>query len=54
MNCSVNDAHTLLDVMWTRLDMAIVSQHVAVKSQANGLARASLPGTTATDWTVSA
>lgn len=54
VRCSVNDVHTLLDLVRRGLGIAIVPQHVAAKPQASGLVRASLPGTESADWTVSA
>ncbi|GAA4524955.1 LysR substrate-binding domain-containing protein [Brachybacterium paraconglomeratum] len=54
VRCSVNDVHTLLDLVRRGLGIAIVPQHVAAKPQAEGLVRASLPGATSLEWTVSA
>ncbi|MDN6302881.1 MAG: LysR family transcriptional regulator [Brachybacterium sp.] len=54
VRCSVNDVHTLLDLVGRGLGIAIVPQHVAAKPQAEGLVQASLPGATSQEWTVSA
>ena len=54
VRCSVNDVHTLLDLVRRGLGIAIVPQHVAAKPQASELVRASLPGSIPADWTVSA
>lgn len=54
VRCSVNDVHTLLDLVRRGLGIAIVPQHVAAKPQANELVQASLPGAASVDWTVSA
>ncbi|MGO3288597.1 LysR family transcriptional regulator [Brachybacterium sp.] len=54
VRCSVNDVHTLLDLVRRGLGIAIVPQHVAAKPQAEGLGQAPLPGATSVEWTVSA
>ncbi|MDN5688285.1 MAG: LysR family transcriptional regulator [Brachybacterium sp.] len=54
VRCSVNDVHTLLDLVRRGLGIAIVPQHVAAKPQADELVRVSLPGASSVDWTVSA
>lgn len=54
VRCSVNDVHTLLDLVRRGLGIAIVPQHVAAKPQAEELVKASLPGATSMEWTVSA
>ncbi|MFC7458201.1 LysR family transcriptional regulator [Brachybacterium sp. GCM10030267] len=54
VRCSVNDVHTLLDLVRRGLGIAIVPQHVAAKPQAAELIRHSLHGASVADWTVSA
>lgn len=54
VRCSVNDVHTLLDLVRRGLGIAIVPQHVAAKPQAAQLRRVSLEGGSSPDWTVSA
>ncbi|WP_299305698.1 LysR family transcriptional regulator [uncultured Brachybacterium sp.] len=54
VRCSVNDVHTLLDLVGRGLGIAIVPRHVAAKPQAEELVQASLPGATSMEWTVSA
>ena len=53
VRCTVNDVHTLLDLVHRGLGAAIVPQHVAAKPQAAGLIVRSMPATTP-DWVVSA
>ncbi len=52
VRCTVNDVHTLLDLVHRGLGAAIVPQHVAAKPQAAGLVTLSMPGDTP-DWVVS-
>ena len=54
VRCSVNDVHTLLDLVRRGLGLAVVPLHVAAKPQASELIQVSLPGGTSSDWTVSA
>lgn len=54
VRCSVNDVHTLLDLVRRGLGIAIVPQHVAAKPQAASLRTLTLPGATTPDWPVSA
>lgn len=53
VRCTVNDVHTLLDLVHRGLGAAIVPQHVGAKPQAAGLTALTMP-TTAPDWVVSA
>lgn len=53
VRCSVNDVHTLLDLVHRGLGIAIVPQHVSAKSQAAGLTTRTMPADTPT-WNVSA
>jgi DNA-binding transcriptional LysR family regulator len=53
VRCSVNDVHTLLDLVCRGLGIAVVPRHVAAKPQANGL-RALPMADDAPEWTVSA
>ena len=53
VRCTVNDVHTLLDLVHRGLGAAIVPQHLAAKPQAAGLVALPMPGTTP-DWVVSA
>lgn len=50
---TVNDVHTLLDLVARRLGIAIVPRHVAAKPQAASLRTLDLPGSTGLGWTVS-
>jgi DNA-binding transcriptional LysR family regulator len=50
---TVNDVHTLLDVVCRRLGIAIVPRHVAAKPQAAQLRALQLPEHTGLMWTVS-
>jgi len=53
VRCTVNDVHTLLDLVHRDLGAAIVPQHVGAKPQASGLVSLPMPAT-APDWVVSA
>ena len=53
VRCTVNDVHTLLDLVHRGLGAAIVPQHVGAKPQAAGLIALAMPAT-APDWVVSA
>ena len=53
VRCTVNDVHTLLDLVHRGLGVAIVPQHVAAKPQAAGLVVLQLPAP-APQWVVSA
>lgn len=53
VRCTVNDVHTLLDLVHRGLGAAIVPQHVGAKPQAAGLTTLAMPAT-APDWVVSA
>ena len=53
VRCTVNDVHTLLDLVHRGLGAAIVPQHVAAKPQAAGLVALPMPAS-APDWVVSA
>jgi DNA-binding transcriptional LysR family regulator len=53
VRCTVNDVHTLLDLVHRGLGAAIVPQHVGAKQQAAGLAVLAMPPS-APDWVVSA
>jgi DNA-binding transcriptional LysR family regulator len=50
---TVNDVHTLLDLVTRRLGIAIVPRHVAAKPQAVQLRALDLAGSTDRGWTVS-
>ncbi|MFC5788898.1 LysR family transcriptional regulator [Agromyces tardus] len=52
VGCTVNDVHTLLDLVQRGLGVALVPQHVAAKPQAAGLAVRPLPAS-APPWVVS-
>ncbi|WP_114853253.1 LysR family transcriptional regulator [Brachybacterium sp. YJGR34] len=54
VRCTVDDIHTLLDLIHRRLGIALVPQHVAEKPQAAGLATIRLPRETTPEWVVSA
>ncbi|HEY0187752.1 MAG TPA: LysR family transcriptional regulator [Cellulomonas sp.] len=54
VRCTVNDIHTLLDLVDRGLGVAMVPQHVAAKPQAAGLAVVRLPPESAPWWVVSA
>lgn len=53
VRCTVNDVHTLLDLVQRGLGVALVPQHIAAKQQAAGLVAVPLPPT-APQWVVSA
>jgi DNA-binding transcriptional LysR family regulator len=54
VRCTVNDVHTLLDLIARGLGIAIVPRHVASKPQAAPLRALNLPGSNGLAWTVSA
>lgn len=54
VRCTVDDIHTLLDLIHRGLGIALVPQHVASKPQAAGLATIQLPPQSAPQWVVSA
>jgi hypothetical protein len=54
VRCSVNDVHTLLDLVTSGLGVAIVPAHVARKPQAASLLTRELPGAAQPSWSVSA
>ena len=54
VRCTVNDIHTLLDLVDRGLGVAIVPQHVAAKPQAAGLVTVRLPQDGVPSWVVSA
>lgn len=54
VRCTVDDIHTLLDLIHRGLGIALVPQHVAEKPQAAGLATIRLPRETTPEWVVSA
>ena len=54
VRCTVNDVHTLLDLVQRGLGVALVPQHVAAKPQAAGLAVVQLPPASTPHWIVSA
>jgi len=53
VRCTVNDVHTLLDLVARGLGIAIVPRHVAAKPQAAPLRKLALPKTPGLSWTVS-
>lgn len=53
VRCTVNDVHTLLDLVVRRLGVAVVPRHVAMKPQAQGLMMLPLPAAGTPEWTVS-
>ena len=53
VRCTVNDVHTLLDLVRRGLGVALVPQHIAAKPQAAGLVMRPLPAS-APQWVVSA
>ncbi len=53
VRCTVNDVHTLLDLVGRGLGIAIVPRHVAAKPQASALRVLTLPVRRAPAWTVS-
>lgn len=54
VRCTVNDVHTLLDLIHRGLGVALVPQHVAAKPQAAGLVSVQLPQGSTPQWVVSA
>lgn len=52
--CTVDDIHTLLDLIHRGLGIALVPQHVAAKPQAHGLVTVALPPDETPVWIVSA
>jgi DNA-binding transcriptional LysR family regulator len=54
VRCSVNDVHTLLDLVCRGLGIAVVPRHVAAKPQANRLRALPIAAEDAPEWTVSA
>ncbi|PJJ62047.1 LysR family transcriptional regulator [Compostimonas suwonensis] len=54
VRCTVDDIHTLLDLIHRGLGIALVPQHVAAKPQATGLATIHLPAASTPEWIVSA
>ncbi|MGN8244522.1 LysR substrate-binding domain-containing protein [Cellulomonas soli] len=54
VRCTVNDIHTLLDLVGRGLGVALVPQHVAAKPQAAGLVTVRLPQDGVPAWVVSA
>jgi DNA-binding transcriptional LysR family regulator len=54
VRCTVDDVHTLLDLVHRGLGIALVPEHVASKPQAEGLVRVSLPQDSTPQWVVSA
>lgn len=54
VRCTVNDIHTLLDLVHRGLGVAMVPQSISAKPQAAGLAVVQLPQHGAADWVVSA
>lgn len=53
VRCTVNDVHTMLDLVARGLGIAIVPRHVAAKPQATTLRKLALPKTPGLSWTVS-
>lgn len=53
IRCTVNDVHTLLDLVDSGLGVAIVPRHVAGKPQASRLRTVTLPDDTGQAWEVS-
>jgi DNA-binding transcriptional LysR family regulator len=54
VRCSVNDVHTLLDLVCRGLGIAVVPRHVAAKPQASQLRALPMSSDGAPEWTVSA
>ena len=54
VRCTVNDIHTMLDLLHRGLGIAMVPAPVARKPQAQGLSVVQLPRTGALNWDVSA
>jgi DNA-binding transcriptional LysR family regulator len=53
VRCTVDDIHTLLDLVHRGLGVALVPQTIATKPQAAGLAVLQLPADSRADWVVS-
>lgn len=53
VRCTVNDIHTLLDLVQRGLGIALVPQHIATKPQAAGLVTVRLPAASTPQWEVS-
>lgn len=53
VGCTVDDIHTLLDLIHRGLGIALVPEHVAHKPQASGLVSLRLPDGSAPPWIVS-
>ncbi|MBB5921658.1 DNA-binding transcriptional LysR family regulator [Actinoalloteichus hoggarensis] len=54
VRCTVDDIHTLLDLIRRGLGIALVPRHVAAKPEASALATIRLPPSSAPEWIVSA
>ncbi len=54
VRCTVNDIHTLLELVARGLGIALVPHHIADKPQAGGLAMVTLPAASTPQWVVSA
>jgi DNA-binding transcriptional LysR family regulator len=54
VRCTVNDVHTLIDLVHRGLGVALVPQHIASKPQADGLVVVQLPPDSTPRWVVSA
>ena len=54
VRCTVNDVHTLIDLVQRGLGVALVPQHVAAKPQAAGLVPVQLAQNATPQWVVSA
>jgi len=54
VRCTVNEIHTLLDLVQRGMGIAIVPRHVAAKPQAAGLVTVGVPGELREGWVVSA
>ncbi|MBB2975781.1 DNA-binding transcriptional LysR family regulator [Microbacterium endophyticum] len=54
VSCTVDDVHTLLDLVHRGLGVALVPQHIAWKPQAEGLVTLQLPANETPVWVVSA
>lgn len=54
VRCTVDDIHTLIDLVQRGLGVALVPQHVAAKPQASGLTTVRLPQGAEPQWEVSA
>lgn len=54
VRCTVDDVHTLLDLVHRGLGIALVPEHVASKPHAEGLVKVSLPQDATPQWVVSA